>query len=140
MQAVQFDEHGDRSVLEYGECPDIEPGPGEVRLAVRACALNHLDIWTRRGLPGLDLTMPHVPGSDAAGVVDAVGERVTRFEPGDRVAVSAGIHCGDCEFCRDGDPTRCVDYHIVGEHTRGVHAESPVVPADALVSVPAGVD
>ena len=140
MQAVQFDEHGDRDVLAYGEYPDIEPGPEEVRFAVRACALNHLDVWTRRGLPGLDLPMPHVPGSDAAGVVDAVGERVTRFEPGDRVAVSAGIHCGDCEFCRDGDPTRCVDYHIVGEHTRGVHAEYPVVPEDALVPVPEGVD
>jgi NADPH2:quinone reductase len=140
MQAVQFSGHGNRAVVEYGAHPDIDPGPDEVRLGLEAAALNHLDVWTRRGLPGLDLRMPHIPGSDAAGVVDAVGERVTRFEPGDRVAVSAGMHCGDCEFCRDGDPTLCVDYHVIGEHTRGVHAEFPVVPEDALVPVPDGVD
>jgi len=140
MQAVQFTEHGERGVIEYGAFPDSEPGPGEVRVEVRAGALNHLDVWTRRGLPGLDLELPHVPGSDAAGVINAVGEGVTRFEPGDRVAVSAGMHCGECEFCRDGDPTLCVDYHIIGEHTRGVHAEYPVVPVDALVPVPEGVD
>jgi NADPH:quinone reductase-like Zn-dependent oxidoreductase len=140
MQAVQFTEHGDRDVIEYGEFPDIEPERGEVRIEVRAGALNHLDVWTRRGLPGLNLSMPHIPGSDAAGVVDAVGPGVTRVSPGDAVAVSAGRHCGDCEFCRDGAFTRCVDYHIIGEHTRGVHAEYPVVPADALVPVPEGVD
>ena len=140
MQAVQFTDHGGREVIEYGEYADSEPGPGEARIAVRAGALNHLDVWTRRGLPGLDLRMPHVPGSDAAGIVDAVGPDVTRVEPGDRVAVWAGRHCGECEFCRDGDLTMCIDYHLLGEHRPGVHAESPVVPADALVPVPAGVD
>jgi NADPH:quinone reductase-like Zn-dependent oxidoreductase len=140
MQAVQFTDHGDRDVIEYGDHPASEPGRGEVRVEVRAGALNHLDVWTRRGLPGLDLAMPHVPGSDAAGVVDAVGPAVTRFAPGDAVAVSAGMHCGECEFCRAGEFTQCVDYHIIGEHTPGVHAEAPVVPADALVPVPEGVD
>ena len=140
MQAVQFTDHGDRSVIEYGEYPDIEPGPTEVRVQVWVGAMNHLDVWTRRGLPGLDLELPHVPGSDAAGIVQSVGERVERFEPGDRVAVSAGIHCGECEFCRAGEVTMCVDYHLLGEHTRGVHAEYPVVPADALVPVPEHVD
>ena len=127
MRAVQFDQHGDKAMLECGESPDTEPGPGEVRFVVRVCASDHPDIWTRRGRPVPDLTMPHVPGSDAA------GEWVTRFEPGDQAAVPAGGHRGNCEFCRDGDPTRCVDYHIVGEHSRGVHAESPVVLEDALV-------
>ena len=140
MKAVLFNDHGDRDVIEYGEIPDTEPGPAEVRVAVRAGALNHLDVWTRRGLPGLNLAMPHIPGSDAAGVVESVGERVSRFSPGDRVAVSAGIHCGECEFCRDGDPTRCVDFHLLGEHTRGVHAEVATVPEQALVPVPEGVD
>jgi len=140
MQAVQFTEHGDRDVIEYGEYEELDPGRGEVRVEMRAGALNHLDVWTRRGMPGLDLGLPHVPGSDGAGVVDAVGEDVTRFEPGDRVAVSAGINCGECEFCRDGDPTRCIRYHVIGEHVRGVHAEHAVVPADNLVAVPAGVD
>ena len=140
MKAVQFDAHGDRDVIEYGEFPDPEPDRGEVLVDVKAAAVNHLDIWTRRGLPGIDLEMPHVPGSDAAGVVEAVGEGVTRFEPGDRVAVSAGVGCGDCEFCRDGEESLCVSFHIIGEHVRGVHAETAAVPADNLVPVPDGVD
>lgn len=140
MKAVQFTEHGDRDVIEYGTHEDREPGPDEVRVAMRAGALNHLDVWTRRGLPGLDLEMPHIPGSDGAGVVESTGEDVTRFEPGDRVALTAGVNCGDCEFCRDGEPTLCVNYHVIGEHVRGVHSEYAVVPEDNLVSVPEHVD
>ena len=140
MDAVQFVDHGDGDVVEYGSYPTPSPEPGEVVVDVRAGALNHLDVWTRRGLPGLDLEMPHVPGSDAAGVVASVGDGVDRFAPGDRVAVTAGISCGSCEFCRDGDPTLCVDYEILGEHRAGVHAERVAVPAEALVPVPEGVD
>ena len=140
MQAVQFSDHGDTEVLEYSEFPDPDPDDDEVLVDVKAAALNHLDVWTRRGLPGIDLEMPHIPGSDAAGVVTAVGDDVTRFEPGDHVAVSAGVHCGHCEYCRDGDPTLCVNYHILGEHVRGVHAEQAAVPADNLVPVPDHVD
>jgi len=66
MKAVQFDAHGDRDVIEYGDFPDPEPDRGEVLVDVKAGALNHLDIWTRRGMPGIDLEMPHIPGSDAA--------------------------------------------------------------------------
>jgi NADPH:quinone reductase-like Zn-dependent oxidoreductase len=84
--------------------------------------------------------MPHIPGSDAAGVVTEVGDDVDRFEEGDHVAVSAGVACGSCEFCRDGKPTMCVDFHILGEHVRGVHAEQAAVPADNLVPVPDHVD
>jgi len=140
MKAVQFDSHGDRDVIEYGEFPDPEPARDEVLVDVKAGALNHLDIWTRRGLPGIDLEMPHIPGSDAAGVVEAVGEDVTRFEPGDRVAVSAGVACGECEFCRNGEASLCTSFHIIGEHVRGVHAERAAVPAENLVPVPDGVD
>ena len=136
MQAVQFDSHGDRDVLEYGEFPDPEPGRDEVVIDVKAAALNHLDIWTRRGLPGVDLDMPHIPGSDAAGVVDEVGDGVSRFEPGDRVAVLAGKSGGGDEFTRKGDPTLAPDFHIIGEHTRGVHSEYAAVPAENLVAVP----
>ncbi len=136
MKAVQFDAHGDRDVIEYGEFPDPEPARGEVLVDVKAGALNHLDVWTRRGLPGIDVEMPHVPGSDAAGVVEAVGNDVTRVSPGDHVAVSAGVACGECEFCRDGRTSLCVSFHIIGEHVRGVHAERAVVPAGNLVPVP----
>ncbi len=140
MKAVQFSDHGDRDVIEYGDYEDVEPGRDEVRVEMRAGALNHLDIWTRRGLPGINLEMPHIPGSDGAGVVESTGNGVSRFEPGDRVAVSAGVSCGECEFCRDGDLTLCVNYHIIGEHVRGVHSEYAVVPAENLVAVPEHVD
>ncbi len=139
MKAVQFAAHGDRDVIEYGEFPEPDPADDEVVIDVKSGALNHLDVWTRRGLPGIDLEMPHVPGSDAAGVVESTGARVDRFAPGDRVAVSAGVACGSCEFCRAGDETRCVRFHIIGEHVPGVHAERAAVPADNLVSVPDGV-
>ena len=140
MKAVQITEHGDRSVITYDDYQDLEPGRGEVLVDVKAGALNHLDIWTRKGLPGIDLEMPHIPGSDGAGEVAAVGAGVSRFEVGDRVAVSAGVSCGECEYCRDGDPTMCTSYHIVGEHVRGVHAEQAVLDENNLVSVPDGVD
>jgi NADPH:quinone reductase-like Zn-dependent oxidoreductase len=140
MHAVQYADHGDRDVVEYAERPDPEVGRADVLVDVKAGALNHLDVWTRKGLPGIDLEMPHVPGCDAAGVVESVGEDVTRFEAGDRVAVTAGVSCGECEFCRDGEESMCVDYHIVGEHVPGVHGEWAAVPEDNLVAVPGGVD
>jgi NADPH:quinone reductase-like Zn-dependent oxidoreductase len=140
MQAVQFTAHGGTDVVEYGTVPDPEPDTGEVVVDVKAGALNHLDVWTRNGLPGLDLALPHIPGSDAAGVVSAVGEGVSRFDVGDRVAVTAGTFCGECEFCRAGEYTLCVEFEILGEHTRGVHSEYAAVHEDNLVAVPEGVD
>ncbi|WP_435359201.1 zinc-binding dehydrogenase [Haloarchaeobius sp. DFWS5] len=140
MQAVQFSEHGDTDVIEYGDYPDPEPDADEVLVDVKAGALNHLDIWTRRGLPGIDLEMPHIPGSDMAGEVVEVGDDVRRFEPGDHVALLAGVSCGDCEFCRSGEPALCARYYIIGEHSRGVHAEQAVVPAENLAPVPDHVD
>ena len=135
MEAVQFAEHGGREVIEYGEFPDPEPDRDEVLVDVKAGALNHLDIWTRKGLPGIDLEMPHIPGSDCAGVVEEVGEDVTRFSPGDRVALSAGV--GDE---RMDDPTLDPNFHIIGEHVRGVHSEYAAIPEANLVPVPEDVD
>jgi len=135
MQAVKITEHGDRDVIEYGEYPDPEIDRDEVLVDIKAAALNHLDIWTRRGMPGIDLEMPHIPGSDGAGVVKEVGEDVTRFEEGDHVAVSAGV--GDL---RMDDPTLDPRFHIIGEHVTGVHSEYAAVPEDNLISVPEHVD
>ncbi|MFB6125569.1 MAG: zinc-binding dehydrogenase [Halanaeroarchaeum sp.] len=140
MQAVQFTDHGGPEVIEYAEVPDPDVGRDEVLVDVKAGALNHLDLWTRNGLPGLDLALPHVPGSDGAGVVEAVGEDVTRFEPGDHVALTAGVSCGDCEFCRAGEESMCTRFHIIGEHVDGVHSECAAVPEDNLVPVPDHVD
>ena len=140
MQAVTFTDRGGTDVIEYQEVPDPEVGDDDVLVDVKAGALNHLDVWVRRGLPGVDLEMPHVPGSDAAGVVTEVGEDVTRFAPGDRVALTAGVSCGECEFCRDGDGPLCVNYHLIGEHVPGVHAEFAAIPAENLIPVPEGVD
>ncbi len=140
MHTVQITEHGGPDVITYAECDAPTVTSDEVLVDVKAGALNHLDVWTRRGLPGLDLTMPHTPGSDAAGVVTAVGDDVTRFAVGDHVAVTAGVSCGRCEFCRNGDPTLCERYQVLGEHRPGVHAERVAVPADNLVTVPEHVD
>jgi NADPH:quinone reductase-like Zn-dependent oxidoreductase len=140
MQAVQFTEHGGSDVLEYGEFSDLQPDSDEVLVDVKAGALNHLDVHTRRGMPGIELDMPHIPGSDAAGVVEAVGDGITRFSPGDRVAATAGRSCGTCEFCRHGEHSLCERYQIRGEHVRGFHAEQFAVPEANLVPVPEGVE
>lgn len=140
MKAVQFSEHGDRSVIEYGNFPDPEPGEGEVLVEIKAAALNHLDIWTRRGLPGLELEMPHIPGSDGAGVVVETGPGATRFEEGDRVAVLAGKGGDHYEFANDGDQTLSPRYHLIGEHIRGVHSEYAALPEKNLTPVPEHVD
>ena len=146
MKAVQFTGHGDRDVIEYTEVPTPDPDRDEVLVDVKAAALNHLDVWTRRGVPGLDLDLPHTPGSDMAGVVEAVDADVTRFEPGDRVALLAGVggdgggtNGGPAAPRRD-DPTLSPGFHIIGEHTPGVHAEYAAVPATNLAPVPEGVE
>ncbi|MFB6300971.1 MAG: zinc-binding dehydrogenase [Halobacteriales archaeon] len=140
MQAVQFTDHGDTDVIVYDDFPDPEIGPEDVLVDIKAGALNHLDIWTRRGLPGINVEMPHIPGSDGAGEVVDVGDRVSRFEPGDHVALSAGLYCGECERCRHGEESMCDRFRIIGEHTRGVHAEQATIAAENLVPVPDDVE
>ncbi len=137
MKAIFFTRHGGNEVLEYGERPEPVPGPGEVRVAIRAAALNHLDIFVRSGIPGVPL--PQIPGGDGAGVVDAVGEGVAGLRPGDRVLLQPGLYCGACEFCWAGEQSICVSYGILGEHAPGTFAERVVVPARNVFPVPAGL-
>ncbi|MES3517884.1 MAG: zinc-binding dehydrogenase [Natronomonas sp.] len=139
MRAAFFEEHGEAEVLQYDEFPDPEIGPGEVLVDIKAGGLNHLDVWTRRGMPSPE-ELPHVPGSDGAGVVEAVGDRVTRFEPGDHVLVDPNLFCGECEFCRKGETSLCVDFKMIGEHVRGVHSERAAVPEKNLIELPDHVD
>ena len=137
MKAALFHEHGGPEVLRIEEVPDPEPGPGEVRLRVRAAAMNHLDLWVRRGLP-IETTMPHIGGSDVAGVVEATGSDVHDVRLGERVIADPSISCGSCAACRQGEESLCERYRILGEHTQGGFAELVVVPARNLYRVPAG--
>lgn len=140
MKSLCFYEHGDPDVLQYTDVPDPEPGPGEVLVRVRACALNHLDIWIRRGWPGLQLDMPHWTGADVAGEVAELGEGVTGWEVGQRVVVDPGISTGEDEFTHRGEHSLSPGYTILGEHIRGGQAEYVTVPADNLMTIPDGWD
>ncbi len=139
MRAATFHEHGGPEVLRVEDVPTPEPGPGQVRIEVRAAAMNHLDLWVRRGLP-VDIPLPHIGGSDIAGVVDAVGTGVVGVTPGARVVVNPSVSCGVCEWCRAGEESLCAEFRILGEHLPGGFAEYVVVPAANLRAVPDGFD
>ena len=139
MRAMAYTGHGGPEVIQPIELAEPEVGPHEVCVAVKAVALNHLDIWVRRGWPGLELALPHVPGSDIAGVVERVGSAVARWQPGDAVVVAPGVGCGACAACLDGDESLCPDYHIYGESVPGGLRQRLVVPAGHLLPAPAGL-
>lgn len=136
MRAVGFTRHGGPEVLEVIELPTPEPKAREVRVRVKAVALNHLDVWVRKGWQGLRLQLPHVLGSDIAGVVDAVGAEVIDLEPGAEVCVNPGLSCGVCERCLKGDDNLCRQYTILGEHVRGGYAEFVCVPRQNILQKP----
>jgi NADPH:quinone reductase-like Zn-dependent oxidoreductase len=136
MKAGIFHEHGASDVLRIEDVPTPVAQSGEVLLRVHAAALNHLDIWVRKGLP-IETTMPHIGGSDVAGTVEAVGPGVTGVTPGARVIVNPSLSCGQCEWCRAGEESLCERYRILGEHTNGGFAEFVTVPAVNLFPIPA---
>lgn len=140
MRAVRIHEHGGPEVLRYEEdVPVPEPGPGEALLKVKACALNYLDIWVRRGLPGIPPKLPHIPGSDVAGTVEELGPGVEGFGKGERVVINPGVSCGSCEYCRQGEDSLCDTFHLIGEHVDGGYAEFVKVPARNLLRIPEGI-
>jgi NADPH:quinone reductase-like Zn-dependent oxidoreductase len=136
FEAVVLREHGGPEVLRRERLPVEEPGPGEVRVAVRAVALNHLDLWVRRGGPAFKLTWPHRLGADVAGVVDALGPGVTGLEVGQRVVVNPGLSCGVCRACLSGRDNLCRQYGILGEHRDGGYGELLVVPRQNIAPYP----
>lgn len=136
MRAVFFEAHGGNDVLKVGERPDPAPGPGEVVVRIRAAALNHLDIFVRDGLPNVPIALPHIPGSDGAGVVESVGTRVESLRAGDRVLIQPGLYCNSCEFCRAGEQCLCVKFQLLGEHVDGTFAEKVAVPERNLFRFP----
>jgi len=137
MKALHFPEHGGLEVLRVGDFPEPSAGPGEVLVAVKAAALNHLDLFVLGGLPGIPIPLPQVGGADAAGVVAEVGEGVTGWRVGDEVVFNPGLWCGTCEFCVAGEECLCLRFGIVGEHCHGAFAERVVVPALSLAHRPA---
>lgn len=136
MKAIAFRTHGGPEVLEKLELPTPIPGARDVRVRVKAVALNHLDLWVRKGWPGLKLALPHVLGSDIAGVVDAVGAEVSDLAVGAEVLVNPGLSCGACERCLAGDDVLCRRYQIVGEDVAGGYAEFVCVPRQNILPKP----
>src|SRR3984957_11240658 len=139
MKAIVYGEHGGPEVLKYVEVAEPAGGVGEVLVRVRACALNHLDLWLRKGVPSLKIPLPHIPGSDVAGEVRRGGVRVTNVKLGERVMLQPGISCGQCEKCLAGDDNLCRSYAILGETVDGGCTEFVKVPAVNCVTIPEGV-
>lgn len=136
MKALCFYHHGGPEVLRYADVPDPVPAANEVVVGVKACALNHLDIWVRRGWPGLKLPMPFWGGSDVAGVIVERGEAVAGWQVGQRVIVDPGITPIEDEFTRRGEHSLSPAYQILGEHVPGGLAQYVAVPAANLHALP----
>jgi 2-desacetyl-2-hydroxyethyl bacteriochlorophyllide A dehydrogenase len=136
MKAVIFRQHGGPSVLEYADVETPTPGPNEVLVRVKACALNHLDIWIREGNPAYPLPLPHISGSDIAGVIEGVGSQVQDAAVGTRVFISPGLSCWQCDACLAGRDNFCKSYTLVGALTKGGYAEYVTVPAKNAIPLP----
>ncbi len=134
MKAVVFHQHGGLDVLNYEDVPDPAVGPDEVLLRVGATSVNHMDIWVRRGIPGIEL--PHICGSDVAGTVEAFGERVAGLQVGQRAIANPNLSCGKCEHCLRGEDSLCVDYRILGEQADGGYGELVKLPGKNVIPLP----
>lgn len=139
MKAWQLEDTEGIDSYVLNEVAEPEPGPGEVRVAVRYSGLNHLDIWTSMGLPA-PKSLPHTTGADAAGVIDAVGEGVSGFDIGDEVIVDPSLSCGECGYCLNDEIVYCSEFMILGEHVSGTFTEKVVVPTINVVPKPSAVD
>lgn len=129
VRGARIHRHGGVEEVVVEEFEIAAPGPDEVRVRVRAAALNHLDLFVLGGIPGIDMPLPHVLGGDGAGVVEAVGSAVEAWSPGDEVVLNPGLWCGHCEYCMGGEQSMCSRYRLLGEHVDGTFAEAIVVPA-----------
>ncbi len=140
MKVIEYSRHGGPEVLDLVDRPAPNPKPGEVLVRMKAVSLNHLDIHVRRGIPGLKIELPHVPGCDGAGVIEALGEGVTDSKTGDRVVIDPSLSCESCDRCREGDISSCHRYRIFGEHLDGTCAEWVTLPARNAVPMPTDFD
>jgi NADPH:quinone reductase-like Zn-dependent oxidoreductase len=136
MRVVRIRAHGGLDRLVFEDLPRPTPGPGEVRVAVKAAGVNHLDTWVRRGVPGHTFPLPMIPGCDGAGVVDAVGPGVTARTVGERVVIAPGHACGLCAACASGRDHLCRAYGIFGETRDGTCAEAICLPERNVLPLP----
>lgn len=134
MKAVRFHAHGGPDVLRFEDAPDPIPGPGQALVRVRACALNHLDLWQRRGMERVQIPFPHISGADVAGEV--IASPNGEFAPGRRVMLQPGLSCGRCVACLDGRDNECPRYDVLGYRSDGGYAEQVVVPVQNLIAIP----
>ena len=141
MKAIYITQHGGVEALTYGDRPEPSIGPNDVRLRVRACSLNRLDLYTRAGVRGtrLPLNEPHILGGDVAGEVREVGSEVSRVRPGDRVVVNPRLTCGQCQYCVGGEEELCLRPGMLGSTTNGGYAEQVEAPAVNAVLLPDSV-
>ena len=123
MKAIVFKEHGGPEVLQYTDAPVPAVRANEVLVRVRACALNHLDLWVRGGLPGVAIPLPHIPGSDIAGEIAGIGPEVTTVKVGQKVVLAPGVSCGKCASCVAGLDNRCRQFSNLGYLSDGGCAE-----------------
>ena len=138
MKAVFIKEHGGPEVLTYGDLPEPVVGPNDVKVRVRACALNRVDVYTRMGVRGTRLSLgePHILGGDVAGDIAEVGAEVTRVRVGDRVVVNPKLSCGQCQYCVAGEEEMCTSSRMLGSTAAGSYAEFVKVPAVNTVRLP----
>jgi NADPH:quinone reductase-like Zn-dependent oxidoreductase len=139
MKAVVFNEHGGPEVLQYTDAPDPVYRANEVLVEVRACALNHLDVWARNGIQGLEIPKPHILGNDIAGVVREAGELVDWVRAGDEVMLQPGVSCGHCYQCLKGQDNLCPSYDILGYRRNGGYAELVAAPGVNVLPRPKGI-
>ena len=139
MKASRFHVHGGPEVFQYEDAPDPDVPVGSALVRVRACALNHLDLWQRRGLDRVKIPMPHISGADVAGEVLSINGD-SAVAPGTRVMLQPGTSCGACDACRAGRENRCRKYDVLGYQSNGGYAELIAVPATSLIPIPDHID
>lgn len=139
MKAVQLLAHGKPGQFRFGEVPDPAPATDEVVVRVRACGVNHLDLWCEQGELPLPILLPRIGGGEVAGEILALGADVDQWRVGDRVAVQSNLFCGTCEFCLRGEDSNCLNARLLGVQCDGGFAERVKVPARCVVRLPEAV-
>jgi NADPH:quinone reductase-like Zn-dependent oxidoreductase len=134
MKTVRLHQFGGPEVLKYEDVPDPQPRQDQVLVRVRACAMNHLDLWVCKGLPGVKL--PHILGSDVAGEIVDVGEYVTGLQKGQRVIVAPMVFCGHCRFCVSGVHNMCREFTVLGNGVDGGNCELIAARHDYVIPIP----